>query len=506
MPVKKLRIAAFAALFLITGLFGGMLVSRFYETGFANNSRTEATDDYLKALDSRIAGLPPVDQTFVVVSERVTPAVVTISTEKVIQSGGMRSQIPEEFRRFFGDEPFMQPGGPQLSQALGSGVIVGSDGLILTNNHVVADAQTIKITLSDKREFTAELVGADENSDLAVLRVKEKDLPTLELGDSDALSVGEWVLAVGNPFSASLNHSVTAGIVSAKGRNSFGQNATFQNFIQTDAAINPGNSGGALVNMKGQLVGINTAIISRTGTYNGIGFAIPSNIAREIMASLIKHGKVIRGYLGVYHRDMDDGLAKAFGLDKPKGSLIDDVIPDSPASKAGLRSGDIILSVDGKSIEDGSTLSNMIGFKAPGEKVNITYLREGKESSVVVVLAENKSGNSVTEVPGPNSSEGLQMMEDLGIEVGPMSDEARKAYGDREGVLITRVTPGSNVQKAGLAPNLLIERVGEEKIKNIADFRKAISRYKSGDYVRIFAVVIDSKGTVAGRYFALQIP
>jgi serine protease Do len=505
MPVKKIRIVAFAVFFLIAGLVGGMLVSKFYETGLAENSRIELTEDYLKALDARLAGLPPIDQTFVVVSERVTPAVVTISSEKVISRGNMRQQIPEEFRRFFGDGPFNMPEGEQRSQALGSGVIVDSDGLIITNNHVVENAESIQITLSDKRKFDAELVGADSMSDLAVLRVKEKGLPAIELGNSDKLNVGEWVLAVGNPFSASLNHSVTAGIVSAKGRSSFGRNAVFQNFIQTDAAINPGNSGGALVNMKGELVGINTAIISRTGTYNGIGFAIPSNIVREIMGSLVKYGKVSRGYLGVYHGDIDDGLAKAFGLDKPRGALINEVIKDSPAEKAGLKNGDIILSVDGKEVDENRSLTNLIGFKAPGAKVKITYLRDGKEKETVVTLAERQDEEGVS-IPLRNGSEEAQMMEELGLEIGPMNDAAKKFYKGRTGVIITKVKSGSNADKAGLAKNILIQRVGSELVSDADDFRKAIARYKSGDYVRIYGVIGDGSGTVAGKYFALQIP
>ena len=505
MPVKKLRIALFAAFFLIAGLVGGMLVTKFYETGFAENSSAALTKDYLKALDERLAGLPPIDQTFVTVSERVTPAVVTISSEKVISRGQMRGRIPEEFRRFFEDSPFRMPEGEQRSQALGSGVIVDSEGLIITNNHVVENAESIQITLSDKRKFEAELVGADAMSDLAVLRVKEKGLPALELGDSDRLNVGEWVLAVGNPFSASLNHSVTAGIVSAKGRNSFGSNAMFQNFIQTDAAINPGNSGGALVNMKGELVGINTAIISRTGTYNGIGFAIPSNIVREIMGSLVKHGKVSRGYLGVYHGDIDDGLAKAFGLDKPRGALINEVIKDSPAEKAGLKNGDIILSVDGKDVDENRSLTNLIGFKTPGAKVKITYLREGKEMETVVTLTERpvEEGEGVNL---RNGSEEAQMMEELGLEIGPMNETAKKFYQGRTGVIVTKVKPGSNAEKAGLGKNILIQRVGSDLVSDAEDFRKAIAKYKSGDYVRIYGVIGDGTGRIAGHYFALQIP
>ena len=299
-------------------------------------------------------------ETFSEVAKNVNPAVVTITSEKV-----QKEQYRNPFEEFFGDEYFRYyaPERERRSQALGSGVIVdASNGFIITNNHVIQDADEISIILIDEREFEAEVIGADPKSDIAILKIEAENLSAVGLGNSDNLDVGEWVLAIGSPFSANLSHTVTAGIVSAKGRSSVIGGVDYQDFIQTDAAINPGNSGGALVNLDGELVGINTAIA--TGGYMrsnaGVGFAIPSNLANNIMKDLISEGRVIRAWLGVFIQDVNDGIAKALDLPDRNGSVVTEVVGDSPADKAGFKVEDVIIEFAGTKVRDSSHLKNLV--------------------------------------------------------------------------------------------------------------------------------------------------
>jgi serine protease Do len=333
--------------------------------------------------------------------------------------------------------------------------------------------------------------------------VDEKNLPHLSLGDSDKCEVGEWVLAVGNPFSESLRHSVTAGIISAKGRDSIGSGG-FQNFIQTDAAINPGNSGGALVNMRGEVIGINTAIISRSGGNAGIGLAVPSNLARRIMDSLKTDGKVIRGYLGVYHRDLDNNLARAFGLERPTGALVNQVVDGSPADKAGLKRGDIILQVDGREITSGQDLVNTIGLTPAGQEVTLKILREGKELNAEVTLAEREE-DTILASTEPEKAES-DVMKSCGFKAVSVTQQARELYGTSEGVLIAEVTPGSAADEAGLVRGVLITEVDRAKVATIQEFTAMISKAQPGSVVLLYGMVSDGRGTTAGRYFSLEIP
>ena len=327
---------------------------------------------------------------FVEVTKATKPAVVNISTTKVVRfRGAPYSPFFNDpfFRRFFGDDFFREFRAPreQREQSLGSGVIVSQDGYIVTNNHVVEGASEIRVLVGDQREFKGRVVATDPRTDVAVVKIAGHGLPTIPWGDSDRLQVGEWVLAIGNPFG--LNQTVTAGIISATGRANVGI-ADYEDFIQTDAAINPGNSGGALVNVRGELIGINTAIFSRSGGYMGIGFAIPSNMVREVMEDLIKRGKVTRGWLGVHIQLLAPDLAKKFGLKEAHGVLVGEVSGGSPAAKAGMNRGDVILELAGKRVEDPEHLRNEVARTEPGKRIPVKIWRGGKEMILQVEIEE----------------------------------------------------------------------------------------------------------------------
>ena len=327
---------------------------------------------------------------FVEVTKATKPAVVNISTTKVVRfRGAPYSPFFNDpfFRRFFGDDFFREFRAPreQREQSLGSGVIVSQDGYIVTNNHVVEGASEIRVLVGDQREFKGRVVATDPRTDVAVVKIAGHGLPTIPWGDSDRLQVGEWTLAIGNPFG--LNQTVTAGIISATGRANVGI-ADYEDFIQTDAAINPGNSGGALVNVRGELIGINTAIFSRSGGYMGIGFAIPSNMVREVMEDLIKRGKVTRGWLGVHIQLLAPDLAKKFGLKEAHGVLVGEVSGGSPAAKAGMNRGDVILELAGKRVEDPEHLRNEVARTEPGKRIPVKIWRGSKEMILQVEIEE----------------------------------------------------------------------------------------------------------------------
>jgi serine protease Do len=329
------------------------------------------------------------------VAQRTMPAVVNIASTRVYQT---RDELPPSalfqdpfFREFFGDDFSRFFGVPQerVERSLGSGVIVTEDGYIITNNHVVSEATQVTVSLADKREFEAKVIGTDPKTDVAILKIDGTDLPLIHLGNSDAARIGDIVLAIGNPFG--IGQTVTMGIISATGRSHVGI-ADYEDFIQTDAAINPGNSGGALVDIEGNLVGINTAIISRSGGYQGIGFAIPTNIVKGVMDAIVKHGRMIRGWLGVSVQEVTPQIAAEFGLKKPGGALIVEVSPRSPAAKAGLSRGDIIVRYGDEEIEEATTLRNLIADTPINKKVTLTVWREGKTTEVTVVIKEELPG------------------------------------------------------------------------------------------------------------------
>ncbi len=426
-------------------------------------------------------GEPDFSERFADVAEEVMPSVVTITSAKIYEMP-VRTWEP-----FWGDDFFDFFFGPHYvpryhkkefrQEALGSGVIVSEDGYILTNAHVVQDADEIKVHIGDET-YDARLVGKDEKTDIAVLKVDaDKKLPAAKLGDSDKIRVGEWVLAIGSPFR--LEHTVTAGIISAKGRSRMGI-ADYEDFIQTDAAINPGNSGGALVNLRGEVIGINTAIFSRTGGNIGIGFAIPINLAKKVMDQIISHGRVIRGYLGVTIQDIDDDIAMALGLDSKKGALVASVVPSSPADDAGIRRGDVIIAVDDEPINDVEELRTKIANTEPGTKVKIKIIRNGK-----IITKRVKLG----ELPGEGQTETFAGGNNLGLTVKPLSpsDARRLGYDGDEGVLVTDVKPGSIADRAGVQPDDVLLEVNQIPIESPSDLAAALNQIKR-DGVALFVV------------------
>ena len=413
----------------------------------------------------------------------VSPTVVNISTTKVVR----RESVPfseDPFFDFF--RPFHDFGLPKKwkEQSLGSGVIVSSDGYIITNNHVVEKSEDIRVTLFDKRSFRGKVVGSDPKTDIAVVKISAEKLPTAPWGDSDRLQVGEFVLAIGNPFG--LSHTVTMGIISAVGRANVGI-ADYEDFIQTDAAINPGNSGGPLVNIKGELIGINTAIFSRSGGYQGIGFAVPSNMAKMVMDQLMKQGKIVRGWLGVTIQDVTPEISQKFGLKDSKGALVGDISKGSPAEKAGIMRGDIILWFNGKEIKDVGSLRNMVSQSKVGSQVKLKILRGSKEHEITVVIDELPK--EAAGMPPEPSPEDVQKNAFSGITVMELTKEIGKQLGlsaNDKGVVVVRVDPGSTADEAGLKKGDVIHEIDRKKISGIADFNRITSSIEGGETTLLF--------------------
>ena len=368
-------------------------------------------------------------------------------------------------------------------QGLGSGVIVSKDGYILTNFHVVHGADEIEIKTSDKRTFSAEIIGVDSLSDVAVLKIKGQahDLTVAYLGNSDKLRVGEWVMAVGNPFA--LTSTVTQGIVSALGRRDDKNPTQYQNYIQTDAAINPGNSGGALINLDGELIGINTMIYTTSGGFMGIGMAIPINMAKRVMEDIIYHGKVTRGWLGVQIQDVNDAMRKALGLGDRKGVLISDVFKNQPADKAGIKRGDVALSIDGKAVETSNDLKNTVATLEPGKKVPVVIFRGGKEMTVSVVLNERDEGsiNKIGSGGAKQSEGGADTSTQLGLSVSNLSDQVRQQYNLDEtvtGVVVTDIDQSSQAAGEGVQPGDVIVELNRQQIASVKDYVKVAKSIK----------------------------
>jgi serine protease Do len=402
--------------------------------------------------------------------------VVTVRSEKVMAAPRTPffedpfEDFPWPFR--FGPDGGDQRGQrnrpPQFRQrGLGSGIIIEPDGFILTNYHVVREANKLKVILSDdgRKEYDAKVIGSDPKTDLAVIKIEAKNLPYARLGDSDQLRVGEWVLAIGAPFG--LSHTVTAGIISAKGRSGW-RVSDYEDFIQTDAAINPGNSGGPLVNLRGEVVGINTAIASNTGGYEGIGFSIPSNMAKQLLPTLKTGGKVVRGYLGVVIQNVTGELAERFGLKSTAGVLISEIKPDSAAARAGLEVGDVVVELNGKPIEDVNQLRNAVAASKPGTKVSLTVLRDGKEKEMPVQLGE---------LPSEQVAEAGPASENLGVTVQTLTPQIARqlGYKDEQGAVITAVESGSAADVVGLREGDLIVEVNRKPVASAEDFRQAVA-------------------------------
>jgi len=417
-------------------------------------------------------GLPD----FATLAKRVGPSVVNVSTTQVRKAA---ADVPSPFD---GDDPMSQfwqrffggriPRGSQRQMGLGSGFIIDRNGTILTNYHVVDGAQKISVTLSDGKSYDAKVLGKDQKTDIAVIKIDAgQDLPAVTLGDSDRLDVGEWVMAIGNPFG--LDHTVTSGIVSAKGRQ-IGA-GPYDNFIQTDASINPGNSGGPLINLRGEVVGITTAIYSQSGGNIGIGFAIPTNSIKEVLPQLKDKGRVVRGYLGTTVQKITPEIADSLGVKQQRGALVADVVRGSPAERAGIKTGDIITEFNSKEVKDSTELPGLVARVAPGTGTSVKVLRDGKEMTLAITVGEMKD----TEV----AASGQQG--ELGLAVQPVTPEVAQSLGlDRaEGLVITEVKPGSAADDAGLREGDLITQINRRPVKNLADYNREMAQSKKGQSV-----------------------
>lgn len=448
-----------------------------------------------------VAGAPTAPPTvqapaagFTDVAQRVTPAVVnivTVMTEKIADGAaspdGMRDRMEEFFGKPFGPRRGPQgpgfpnpwePRGPRGGQ--GSGVIISSDGYILTNHHVIDRAREVTVTLPDKREFKGRIVGTDPKTDLAVVKIDAQNLPTIPWGDAAKLQVGEYVLAVGNPFG--LNSTVTLGIVSAVGRGHMGI-TQYEDFIQTDAAINPGNSGGALVNTRGELVGINTAIFSQSGGYQGVGFAVSTTMAKPVYESLVKTGTVVRGYLGVGIQDLNQDLAESFRLTDSRGALVNEVKEGSPAAQAGLKQGDVILEYQGTPVEDAVVLQRLVTRTPVGAKTPVKIFRDGRERELTITIGEQPDQAKVARVETAERDVAF-----AGAAVQDLDRETARELGlsgTMQGVVVTDVEPDSGAQKAGLLPGDVIKEINRRPVRSVKDFEKLSSEVKKGENVLI---------------------
>jgi len=431
------------------------------------------------------------------VVNQIKPAVVSITSVKTFKHSKQKQrQMPndrfhsqprpgpkqeqeddqfQQFKDFFGDDFYDRffkprfPEGDYKIQGLGSGIIIDSEkGYIITNNHVVEDADELKINLGDKREFDGKVVGTDPQTDIAVVKIDGKNLPSAKLGDSDTIRAGQWAIAIGNPFG--LSQTVSIGVISATGRANVGV-AAYEDMIQTDAAINPGNSGGPLVNIKGEIIGINTAIFTRSGGYQGIGFAIPINMVKIIMKDLVEKGKVTRGWLGVVIQDIDPALAKSFNVTVTEGVLVSDVQDNSPAKEAGFERGDIVVDYDGKSIRDVNHLRNTVAQTEINKKIKVKVLRDGKEKDLTVKIGEQPADLFAA---GPGAAPSGK---DLGMTVQNLTKELAKSLGIEEesGVIVTEVQPGSPAAMSEIREGDFIKEVNRKKINNVTEFKKALN-------------------------------
>lgn len=408
-------------------------------------------------------------------AEKVTPAVVHIKS--TVKSSGRRGSIeslPPQLREFFGDQFGQQyEERPQFGQASGSGVIISDNGYIVTNNHVVEDATELEVTLFDKRSYKAKIVGTDPSTDLALIQIDAKNLPKLPLANSDQVKVGQWVLAVGNPFN--LSSTVTAGIVSAKGRNQIIQKeGSVESFIQTDAAVNPGNSGGALVNLNGELIGINTAIFSETGTFAGYSFAVPTSIVSRVVEDLIEFGKVQRAVLGIHITDMNSKLAEEAGTDVTKGVYIQEVLENGSAKAAGLQKGDVILKIDDIAVNSVPQLQVAVSSHKPGDKVQVLINRKGKEKTIGVTL---KNATAKAELVKAASSETLRS---LGADMSTLTSDEAKKLNIEGGVKVNQLYMGKLRSQTDIKPGFVITRVNKTAVRSVEDVVKSIESTKGG--------------------------
>jgi serine protease Do len=465
----------------------------------------------------QVEALEETSNAFITISRKVTPAVVSIRSERLQTVAMQDMEIPAPFEDFFQFRG-PRPEGPIPQAAGGTGFIVREDGFVVTNNHVVEGAEQIRVELGDKRQFPATIVGRDPTTDIAVLKIEARDLPAVSLGDSDKVQIGEWVLAIGNPGfgvgTGDLNFTVTAGIVSARGRslniiNRGAENPyAIEDFIQTDAAINPGNSGGPLVNIRGEVIGVNTAIATRSGFYQGYGFAIPTNLARPAMQALIEDGRVERAVLGIQIKPMDQGFAEAAGLDKVTGVFVDGFaeIPENPARSAGLRPRDVILSVNGEEIESTADLQQTIAFKKPGETVELEVWRDRKRQEVDVKLARRPE-----EPEAQAASRTTMTTNKLGMEVRDLNqtDVQNLQLNNSEGVMVTQVRPLSpawdTFPYAGRVP-VVITEIDGKPVRNLEEYKQITDDLEPGKTVFVKRKVFSEQGGLQETYHTLEVP
>lgn len=436
-------------------------------------------------------------EAFADVAEKAKPAVVTIVTNKKISMNW-----PEDNDMFFFFFPDRRNGHPRefKTNALGSGVIVDAEkGYILTNNHVVDDVDAIQVKLMDKREYEATIIGTDPKSDLAVLQIAAKDLADIQLGNSDQIRVGEWVMAVGSPFSENLSHTVTTGIISALGRSNILNSQSYEDFIQTDAAINPGNSGGALLNMNGELIGINTAIA--TGGYErgnrGVGFAIPSNMASRIMSDLVERGYVTRSWLGVYIQELDDETARALEIDTRNGALITDVVEGSPAEKSGLQEGDLIITFNGEPISNPANLKNVVSLSSPETTSKVKIIRDGEHKTIKVQLEE------LPDEPRQLATKSKKESNEFGFRLKEITDSLQKKYGltNENALVVTNIDLDGEAYRKGIREGDIIKRVGTQRITTVSQFDKLVEAARSKGAI----LVLVKKPSGTSRFYTLEL-
>ncbi len=499
--MKKTLILGIAL--LATGIIIGVMFAARMDILPSAGTQTTVPADTVSTVSSS-----DLEYAVVKVAETSGKAVVSISTEHTAKAGGIRryyynspfgGQSPfgddDPFRKFFDDFFGEMPEREYKRVGLGSGVIIDPQGYILTNEHVINGADKIKVTLSDGREFKAEVKGQDPRADLAVVKIDARDLPVARLGDSDGVKIGQWVVAIGNPFGFALQNpepTVTAGVVSALHRSlgrTADRNKDMSDLIQTDAAINPGNSGGPLVNLRGEVIGINVAIFSTSGGYQGIGFAIPVNNAKRIISRLIEGKEITYGWLGVSVQDLNDDLARYFGVTDKKGALVANVLADGPAEKAGMKKSDVIVSFDNKPVENVRGLLSLVGKEEVGRKIKVTVLRDKREQNLDIMIGARPQNVEETGIPEAEKPSGSWR----GIQVQSIQPDSKRRYKipEDEGVVVVDVEPESPADEAGISPGDVILEINKQKVRTPADYQRITAGLKSGD-----ALVVTSRGYV----------